>query len=341
MSNVDIVNSDIGTKLKQVDVAVTKLDPPRQTKSGKSCFTDAQVSYQADDHKFHSFKLRIWSADKLPHGMKSGIVIEIGELLVGEYQGNKQYTCDGNEIQIPVQDLDVYMQMIPGSYWDRDYLSDGLQSYVDRINNDQYRELVKRCYQLVGKKLKSEGLSLLKMPAAVGMHHAFVGGLATHTLSMLKAAEGYLTKTIYQKTFDSDLVYAGILLHDLAKSLCYTNELDHEETVAGSLFDHIVLIDGLICRVGEDVYQKDYLDLTTDDIEFMKLRHVVLSHHGKLEWGAPVQPELPEAWLVHQIDTTDAHLEVIREQQEDPHLNEQGFTDKVFVLDKARLYLKK
>lgn len=341
MLSADIVNNDVGSSLKQVEVAVTKLNPLRQTKSGKSSFTDAEVSYQADDRSFHSFKLRIWSADKLPSGVKAGLVIEIGELTIGEYQGNKQYTCNGDDVQIPVQDLNVYMQMVPGSYWSRDYLSQGLQEYVDKIGNDQYRELVKRCYQLVGKKLKQRGLSLLKMPAAVGMHHAFVGGLATHTLSMLKAADGYLTNTIYKETFDSDLVYAGILLHDLAKSLCYTNELDHVETVAGSLFDHIVLVDGLICQVGEDVYQEPYLDLTTSDIEFMKLRHVVLSHHGKKEWGAPVQPELPEAWLVHQIDVTDAHMEVIREQQADPQLDDQGFTDKVYVLDNARLYLKK
>lgn len=338
--SVDIVNQDIGTIIKGSMLAVTKVNPSRETKTGK-VYTDISVSYQADNHYFHQFQVRVWSFDKVPPEFRSGIVIKVGELSVGEYNNNKQYTCDGDNIQVPEQSLALYMQMIPGSYWDRDYLANGLQDYMDRIGNDKYREIVKRCYQQVNKKLRQNHLSLLKMPAAVGMHHAFVGGLPTHTLSMLKAADGYLTNTIYGETFDSDLVYSGILLHDLLKALCYTNELDHEETIAGSLFDHIVLVDGLICRVGEDVYDQPYLDLTTDNIEFMKLRHVVLAHHGKLEWGAPVQPQLPEAWLIHQIDTADAHLEVIREQQADGQLNEQGFTDKIFPLDKARLYLKK
>jgi len=138
-------------------------------------------------------------------------------------------------------------------------------------------------------------------PAAKSMHHAYLGGLLEHTLSILGMAERACT---HYPALNRDLVVAGVFLHDVGKTaeLSYTRSFGY--TDAGNLLGHIAMEADWISRaVGKIPGFPEELRL--------QILHIVLSHHGRLEYGSPVLPKTPEALLVHHLDDLDGKLEVM------------------------------
>ena len=138
-------------------------------------------------------------------------------------------------------------------------------------------------------------------PAAKSMHHAFLGGLLEHSLSVLGMAE---RACAHYPDLNRDLVLAGALLHDMGK----TAELSYQRSVgytdAGNLLGHIALeSEWISSAVGKIAGFPEMLRL--------QILHIVLSHHGRLEFGSPVLPKTPEALLVHYLDDLDGKLEVM------------------------------
>jgi 3'-5' exoribonuclease len=138
-------------------------------------------------------------------------------------------------------------------------------------------------------------------PAAKSMHHAYLGGLLEHTLSILGMAERACG---HYGVLNRDLVVAGVFLHDVGK----TAELSYERSIgytdAGNLLGHIALEAEWISRaMGKIPGFPEALRL--------QILHIVLSHHGRLEFGSPVLPKTPEALLVHYLDDLDGKLEVM------------------------------
>ena len=139
-------------------------------------------------------------------------------------------------------------------------------------------------------------------PAASGMHHAWVGGLLEHVLSCLQVSR--LLASHYSE-LDGDLLASGVLLHDFGK--IFELSVDHaiEYTDEGRLLGHIAM-------------GSAWLERRCDEIEGFPPRlktlllHLVLSHHGKLEFGSPKQPLFPEALALHYIDDLDSRLEMMR-----------------------------
>lgn len=142
-------------------------------------------------------------------------------------------------------------------------------------------------------------------PAAVGMHHAWIGGLLEHTLSVLELAAVICPR---YPDIDSDLVFAGLFLHDLGKTqeLSYTCGFDYTDT--GRLVGHIVIGAMWIDAKAKEVSAKLGTPLRQDLV--MVLQHIVLSHHGEPEFGAAVTPKTPEAVLVNLIDNLDAKTQM-------------------------------
>ncbi|MBI1754456.1 MAG: HD domain-containing protein [Acidobacteria bacterium] len=138
-------------------------------------------------------------------------------------------------------------------------------------------------------------------PAAKSMHHAFLGGLLEHTLSVLGMAERACT---HYPGLNRDLVVAGVLLHDVGKTAELSYQRSFGYTDAGNLLGHIAMESEWISRaVGKIPGFPEELRL--------HILHVVLSHHGRLEFGSPVLPKTPEALLVHYLDDLDGKLEVM------------------------------
>jgi 3'-5' exoribonuclease len=136
-------------------------------------------------------------------------------------------------------------------------------------------------------------------PAAKSMHHVFMGGLLEHTLSVAGLAE---RACAHYPDLNRDLVMAGVLLHDVGKTAELTYQRSFGYSDAGNLIGHISMEAEWISRA---------VALIPDFPEELRLLilHIVLSHHGKLEFGSPVLPKIPEALLVHYLDDLDGKLE--------------------------------
>jgi len=140
-----------------------------------------------------------------------------------------------------------------------------------------------------------------RAPAAKSMHHAFLGGLLEHTLSVAAMAERACD---HYGEMNRDLVLAGVLLHDLGK----TEELTYQRSIgysdAGNLIGHITMEAEWISRAAFA------MPGFPEELR-LQILHIVLSHHGRLDYGSPVLPKTPEALLVHYLDDLDGKLEAM------------------------------
>ncbi|MDX1665185.1 MAG: HD domain-containing protein [Candidatus Promineifilaceae bacterium] len=136
-------------------------------------------------------------------------------------------------------------------------------------------------------------------PAARSMHHAYVGGLLEHTLSMAKVG---LFLADHYPYVNPDLLLAGILLHDVGKAHEYDVGAGFTFTDDGRLVGHIVRAVAMVekAAVGIDALP---------DADLRHLIHLLASHHGTLEWGSPVVPKTIEAVLLHQLDLLDSRVQ--------------------------------
>jgi 3'-5' exoribonuclease len=136
-------------------------------------------------------------------------------------------------------------------------------------------------------------------PAARQMHHAYMGGLLEHTLSMAQLAAQIADHYPY---VNKDLLIAGTLLHDLGKTAEYNLHDGFSFSDDGRLVGHIVravvIVERAIAELG---------DIPPEAAR--ELIHLIAAHHGKLEWGSPVVPKTVEAVILHQIDMLDSRVQ--------------------------------
>ena len=172
-----------------------------------------------------------------------------------------------------------------------------LDGFIDSVRDPWINQLLKVLFVEDGDLRAAFALA----PAAKSMHHAFLGGLLEHTLSILGMAERACG---HYRGLNRDLVVAGVFLHDVGKTAELSYQRSFGYTDAGNLLGHIALEAEWISRaVGKIPGFPEELR--------MQILHIVLSHHGRLEFGSPVLPKTPEALLVHYLDDLDGKLEVM------------------------------
>jgi len=149
-----------------------------------------------------------------------------------------------------------------------------------------------------------------RAPAAKKMHHAYIGGLLEHTLSMAvladKIAEHY-------KGLDRDLLVSGALLHDIGKVREFNYEMGIDYSSEGRLVNHIV--------IGIQMLEEKIQTIASfPDEPAMLLKHMLISHHGSKELGSPEPPKTIEAVMLNCIDEMDSRIQAVREfmGKEDP-----------------------
>jgi 3'-5' exoribonuclease len=141
-----------------------------------------------------------------------------------------------------------------------------------------------------------------RAPAAKTVHHAYLGGLLEHVLSMCALA-GFTAS--HYRGIDRDLLMAGVLLHDIGKIHELSYERGFAYTTEGQLLGHITMG---ICMVEEKLRGlPDFPPRLRALVE-----HMILSHHGRLEFGSPKEPLFPEAQLLHHLDDMDSKMECLR-----------------------------
>lgn len=139
-------------------------------------------------------------------------------------------------------------------------------------------------------------------PAAASLHHSYIGGLLEHTHNMLRAAVAILP--LYPDVQD-DLVLTGILIHDIGKTEELAYDMAFSYTDSGQLIGHVAKSYLLLNKKAEVLAAKG---TKIDDEILDALGHIVLSHHGKYEFGSPKLPATPEAFMVNYIDDLDAKI---------------------------------
>lgn len=193
-----------------------------------------------------------------------------------------------------------------------------LTQYIFEMRNPN----IQRVTRYLLKKYQED---FLVFPAATKNHHEFMSGLAYHVVSMLDLAKAIAA--LYP-SLDKDLLYAGIILHDLGKVFELSGPVSTVYTVEGNLLGHITI---MVNEIGKAA---DELDIKAEEV--MILQHLVLSHHGKAEWGSPKPPLVREAEILHYIDNIDAKMNMMDRALEKVKPGE--FTERVFALDNRMFY---
>lgn len=213
-----------------------------------------------------------------------------------------------------------------------------LSSFYEKakISGDELAKIINQYFMKIDNKvLKSIVSVLLKkhfddffnFPAAVTMHHNYFSGLAYHTYSMLKLSDAYLELYPF---LNKDLVYSGIILHDLGKIIELSGPKGTEYTKKGNLLGHISL--------GANEIHNVSVELKVDDSEeVINLLHIVLSHHGQLEYGSPKEPMTPEAALIHFLDYNDSRLATL--EMEFNKVQKGEYTQPISAFDRRSFYI--
>lgn len=232
---------------------------------------------------------RWWSNDNADGLVQKGAIYYVTGSL-GEYQGERQIVV----ASMAPSDADP-ASFMPKSAHEPEALSHRIDAYVRTIGDVPIREAVQSLLQGWQDKFYTA-------PAASANHHARVGGLAEHTLAMLDewAALMPVLDRWHPGMLDYDVMVAAITLHDLGKAVEIDSKPGFPYSAIGQMVGHIAI--GAIAVMGA-------LKEAAHGERGVRLINCVLSHHGKLEWGSPVEPRCPEALVLHELDMLDSRVE--------------------------------
>jgi 3'-5' exoribonuclease len=197
-------------------------------------------------------------------------------------------------------------------------MGEEITKYIFEMKNPSIQRITRQL-------IKNHQEAYFSYPAAMKNHHEFVSGLAYHVVSMLELAKS--VARLYP-TLNTDLLYAGVILHDLGKVAELSGTVAASYTFEGKLLGHIPI---MINEVGQTAR-----DLGIEGEEVTLLQHMVLSHHGKAEWGSPKPPLIREAEVLHMIDNLDARMNMMDRALE--HTQPGAFTERIQPLDFRTFY---
>jgi 3'-5' exoribonuclease len=241
---------------------------------------------------------KIWSnVDEYYKLIKAGEIYKIsGE--IRDYKGKKQLTVSHVRV-IAANDADFsqadYIEIPPfDSAALLEHLFSLLAAHLTNPSLVQLVELFKAEY----------APSLQHAYGAQKIHHAFAGGLLQHTHSLLEMALAIAPRY----GLDEELLLIGALFHDIGKTVEFKTQPALETTLEGGLLGHVV------------ISLKIFLDLKNRIADFpeplsTRIQHLIVSHHGEKEFGAPEVPKTPEAYLLHVLDLLDSRMNIFSEQQ--------------------------
>lgn len=267
-------------------------------------------------------------------GEMTGIIWDVTEEEVARYQPGTVVHISGkrdeynNQPQLRIDKIrlakesepnnpELYVKRAPIN---REKMIKSLNEIIFEITNPSMNRIVRYLLNKYNKEF-------FYAPAAKTNHHAFNGGLAFHTISMLEMAQ---TIADYYPNINRSLLYAGLILHDLGKVIELSGPTATEYTLEGQLIGHIVLVDQQIVLACEE------LQIPTDSEDVLLLRHVILAHHGQLEYGSPVRPQVKEAEIIHYLDQIDAKINMIEDEISKTDTGE--FTQRIWAMENRSFY---
>src|SRR5271170_5527418 len=244
-----------------------------------------------------SMEARMWdnAAEASPE-FEQGDVVKL-KGLVCRYQERLQMKVE--RIRAALDGEYDPVDFLPATIKDIDALWTELNRYVDSFRDPHLKALLRAF--LDDKEIAS---AFRQAPAAKSMHHAWLGGLLEHVVSLMGVCE--LAAQHYPE-IHRDLLLTGAVLHDIGKlhELIWKKSFDY--TIQGQLLGHITIGCGMIEKKLEAL--PDFPPRLRVLVE-----HMVLSHHGHYEYGSPKLPMIPEAILLHYLDDMDAKMQTVRSE---------------------------
>ena len=260
-----------------------------------------------------------WSIDSEDiYVFTPGNIVSInGEVLL--YKGNLQVKIySGRELDKRAVDLSKFLIQ---SDYSLENLKERFNSLLNEIEDEEINNLVKTIFAKYEREIFS-------YPAAKTNHHNYLRGLITHSISMAEIASFVGSK---YDNINLDILIAGALLHDIGKIIELSGPEITTYTTEGQLLGHI--------SIGFSMLKDECNKLNITKEKATQLQHIVLSHHGKFEYGSPVLPATKEAILLSMIDDMDAKMELVDNVLE--NVNEGEFSPRVFAFNDRCLYKPK
>jgi len=241
---------------------------------------------------------------------------------VDEYDGR---------IRIVLSEIERYLEkpapedFLSSTKHDVEEMFKELKSYMEKVKNPYLKKLLTDIFddEEIRERFK-------KAPSGVKAHHAYLGGLLEHTLSLLRLAQGFKEK---YPEIDEELLITGIILHDIGKIEEYEYEKVIEYSVKGRLLGHIVL--------GYELVREKIKNISgfPEDLAYL-VYHMILSHHGEYEFGSPTVPLILEAEILHHLDNLDAKVSMFREAGERTKEKESVWSDYHPLL-KRKIFIRR
>lgn len=254
--------------------------------------------------KTGSLKGVVWdNVDKIAARIKSGDFVRT-QGQISEYKGTLQFVIKDMDM-CPVESVER-SDFLPKTQRDIEKMFARMKKITASMETGYLRELFEAFWH------DEEFVRQFKnVPAAKQMHHAYIGGLLEHTLSMALLVDKIAS---HYGGIDRDLLLAGAILHDIGKirEFEYSSKIDYSDE--GRLINHLVIG---IQLIEEKLHElKDFPEEPA-----ILLKHMIVSHHGAREFGSPEPPKTIEAVLLNYIDEMDSKVNGIRDYMsaEDPN----------------------
>lgn len=236
---------------------------------------------------------RMWDAGEAGEFAQGDVVKIQGQ--VSRYQGKLQITAD--KLRKAAAGEYAVGDFVPATERDVDAMWAELEEWVSTFEDADLQRLAKAF--LDDLEIRA---ALREAPAAKALHHAWIGGLLEHILSLMGVADAVVRK---YPGANRDLLLTGVLLHDIGKLKELRWGTSFEYTLPGQLLGHITMgvriVEEKIAALGDFPEEKRLL-----------VEHMILSHHGRYEFGSPKLPMIPEAILLHYLDDMDAKMQTMQ-----------------------------
>jgi len=242
-----------------------------------------------------SMEARLWDrVDELSREFEIGDIVKIkGQVQL--FQNRKQLIIHRLERMDPAQFN--FEDFIPKASRDAEDMLAELTQLVRTMRNDHLRQLI--LDTLEDAEIRTH---ILRAPAAKSIHHAWIGGLLEHILSICKIMD-FMGR--HYTFLNRDLLLFGAIFHDIGKiwELSYENGIAY--TDRGRLVGHMQIACELIDKKSSRIlgFSEELRDIC---------KHIILSHHGKLEYGSPKRPKFLEAMVVAMIDDFDSKVATVK-----------------------------
>jgi 3'-5' exoribonuclease len=241
-------------------------------------------------------RAKLWDCDRHTLDFEVEDIVEV-DGVVEDYQGTVQIRVRKISRCSP-EEVDLF-DYLPRSRQDPAEMYDALMDRLRRMPEGPLRVLLLSIMEdpAIAEKYK-------RAPAAMSYHHAFLGGLLEHVLSLIQLGDQVCD---HYEFLRRDLLLAGLVLHDLGKIEELNFSRGFRYSTRGQLLGHI--------SIGLEMVQEKMRQIPGFPPELKaQLEHMILSHHGKVEFGSPKEPVFPEALLLHFLDEIDSKLEAMRAQ---------------------------